>query len=180
MESIEWVRQFSFPFVTGVISGILLLLISTKLRGGSSGSSSSRNKNRSAADHSGESEFSFAENFGELKMTLVIRNDLKMGKGKAAAQCSHAAVMAHEIAATKCPSVLRDWKMNGQRKIVVKTESEGELLQLAENARKEGLVYAIVRDAGLTQIQSGTRTVLAVGPGPADVIDKITGHLKLY
>ena len=28
----------------------------------------------------------------EYKMVLVIRNDLKMGKGKACAQCSHAAV----------------------------------------------------------------------------------------
>lgn len=28
----------------------------------------------------------------EYKMVLVVRNDLKMGKGKACAQCSHAAV----------------------------------------------------------------------------------------
>lgn len=28
----------------------------------------------------------------EYKMVMVIRNDLKMGKGKACAQCSHAAV----------------------------------------------------------------------------------------
>lgn len=29
---------------------------------------------------------------GDTKMVLVVRNDLKMGKGKACAQCSHAAV----------------------------------------------------------------------------------------
>lgn len=28
----------------------------------------------------------------EYKMVMVVRNDLKMGKGKACAQCSHAAV----------------------------------------------------------------------------------------
>ena len=28
----------------------------------------------------------------EYKMVLIVRNDLKMGKGKACAQCSHAAV----------------------------------------------------------------------------------------
>ena len=29
---------------------------------------------------------------GDTKMVLVVRNDLKMGKGKACAQCAHAAV----------------------------------------------------------------------------------------
>lgn len=29
---------------------------------------------------------------GEYKMVLIVRNDLKMSKGKACAQCSHAAV----------------------------------------------------------------------------------------
>lgn len=29
----------------------------------------------------------------QCKLVLVIRNDLKMGKGKAAAQCSHASVL---------------------------------------------------------------------------------------
>lgn len=132
MESAEWVRQFSVPFITGLISGILLLLISTRLRGGSTDSSSgNRNKNGSAEDPSGgETGFSFPEDVGEFKMTLVVRNDLKMGKGKAAAQCSHAAVMAHEIAASRFPSILREWKMNGQRKIVLKVGDIAPKFQL--------------------------------------------------
>ena len=32
----------------------------------------------------------FSQFDDEFKMVLVVRNDLKMGKGKAAAQCSHA------------------------------------------------------------------------------------------
>lgn len=35
------------------------------------------------------------------KMVLVIRNDLKMGKGKACAQCSHAAVSIDTISFKK-------------------------------------------------------------------------------
>jgi PTH2 family peptidyl-tRNA hydrolase len=35
-------------------------------------------------------------------------------------------------------------------------------------------------DAGRTQIASGTRTVLALGPAPKDLIDSVAGHLKLF
>jgi peptidyl-tRNA hydrolase len=42
------------------------------------------------------------------------------------------------------------------------------------------VTHHVVMDAGRTQIASGTRTVLAVGPGPVPLVDKLTGHLKLY
>ena len=46
-------------------------------------------------------------------------------------------------------------------------------------ARTAGLVTSTVRDAGRTQLDPGTRTVAAVGPGPSVEIDRITGGLKL-
>jgi PTH2 family peptidyl-tRNA hydrolase len=61
---------------------------------------------------------------GHMKMILVVRNDLKMGKGKAAAQCSHAAVAAYKIARSKCPDILKKWERSGQQKVVVKVEDE--------------------------------------------------------
>ena len=51
---------------------------------------------------------------------------------------------------------------------------------LQREARKQGLVACVIRDAGRTQIAAGSRTVLAIGPAPKQLIDKVTGHLKLY
>ena len=42
-----------------------------------------------------------------------------------------------------------------------------------------GIVTAMVRDAGHTQVTSGTATVLGMGPAPSEVFSKITGKLKL-
>jgi PTH2 family peptidyl-tRNA hydrolase len=60
-------------------------------------------------------------------MVLVVRNDLKMGKGKAAAQCSHATLGCYKKA-LKSPRLLSYWEDNGQPKVVLKCEEEKELL----------------------------------------------------
>ena len=69
---------------------------------------------------------------GNCKMVLVVRTDLKMGKGKAAAQCSHAAVGAYKIAKKNSPSILRAWERMGQPKIVTKVENEDDLLSVSK------------------------------------------------
>ena len=38
---------------------------------------------------------------------MVVRQDLKMGKGKAAAQCCHATLAAYKQAKRRSPDVLR-------------------------------------------------------------------------
>lgn len=62
----------------------------------------------------------------EFKMVLVVRNDLKMGKGKAAAQCSHATLGCYKKA-MKFPRILRQWEYMGQAKIALKCEEESDL-----------------------------------------------------
>ncbi|KAH7645548.1 peptidyl-tRNA hydrolase 2, mitochondrial [Dermatophagoides farinae] len=115
----------------------------------------------------------------EYKMVMVIRNDLKMGKGKACAQCSHAAVLAYKQA-RKSTNLMKKWSECGQRKVVLKVDSEKELLDVMHNARKNGLISVLIQDAGRTQIESGTRTAIAIGPAKGSLIDQVTGHLKLY
>ncbi|OXB79045.1 UNVERIFIED_CONTAM: hypothetical protein H355_005921 [Colinus virginianus] len=117
---------------------------------------------------------------GEFKMVLIVRNDLKMGKGKVAAQCSHAAVSAYKQVQRRNPELLKQWEYCGQPKVVLKAPDEETLIQLLADAKRLGLTVSLIQDAGRTQIAPGSQTVLGIGPGPADVVDKVSGHLKLF
>lgn len=102
-----------------------------------------------------------------------------MGKGKIAAQTSHAAVSAAEEARKHCKAWWEAWLDEGQRKVVVKVKSEADLLQLRQQARRMHLPCALIYDRGLTQLPPDTITCLGIGPAPNDEIDKITGKLPL-
>lgn len=112
-------------------------------------------------------------------MVLVVRNDLKMGKGKIGAQCGHAAVGAYQSAIKHHPQMVRRWEDNGSAKVAVKVDSETELMNIMRTARSQSLNTCLIRDAGRTQIEPNSKTVLAIGPAPCREIDQITGHLKL-
>ena len=102
-----------------------------------------------------------------------------MGEGKLAAQVAHAALMAAEDAAE---ADRRAWKGEGegQKKVVLAVDGESVLFELADAAERERLPHAVVRDAGHTQLDPGTVTALAVGPGDDAVVDRVTGELPLY
>jgi len=129
-------------------------------------------------DFTDDEDLSFSDD-GEYKMVIVIRNDLKMGKGKIAAQACHAACGSVKKLIKYNPEVLRNWEMCGQPKIATKVNDEQSLIKLAEQASSLGLVNQVIRDAGRTQIAPGSLTALAVGPGPNHLIDEVTGSLKL-
>lgn len=126
-----------------------------------------------------EEKFEFSDDDNEYRLTLAVRNDLKMQKGKIAAQCGHAAVAAYAKCLREKPHLLKKWYKNGGTKIAVKLESENELFEIDKRAKQLKVFSCIVRDAGQTQVAPGTRTVIAIGPAPRSVLDKITGHLKL-
>ena len=62
----------------------------------------------------------------DLKMVMVVRQDLQMGKGKIGAQCGHATLGCYHVTkrwARKSKywkQVLLKWSYEGQRKICVK------------------------------------------------------------
>lgn len=111
----------------------------------------------------------------ELKQAIVVRSDLKMGKGKASAQAAHASVAVLEKVDEE---TAREWKEQGMKKVVLRVSGKRELLELFETAKKS-LPAALIKDAGLTQIRPGEPTCIAIGPAPEEEIDRVTGSLKL-
>jgi PTH2 family peptidyl-tRNA hydrolase len=112
------------------------------------------------------------------KMVLVVNQELKMGKGKIAAQCGHASVGCYKRSANLCPKGLRAWEYTGCAKIAVKCPTEEEMRTIIDKALEKGLPLYLVEDAGRTQIAAGSRTVLGI-LGPAYVFEDLTSHLKL-
>lgn len=112
-----------------------------------------------------------------MKQAIVVRTDLGMGTGKLAAQVAHASLSAYEDTDDR---TRKAWKGGGQKKVVLKGSGEAQLFELADRAEREGLPNAVVRDAGHTQLEPGTVTTLAIGPGDDDVVDRVTGDLSLY
>ncbi len=116
----------------------------------------------------------------KYKQVLVLRADLAMSAGKAAAQAAHAAVSALEEARRSKPEWVKAWLEEGQKKVVLKVGSESELMELKRKADEEGLPNALIRDLGLTELPPNTVTALGIGPAPSSLIDRVTGHLRLY
>jgi len=115
----------------------------------------------------------------EYKLVILVRNDLKMGKGKIAAQVAHAAVECALYAEKKDKKSFDAWHSSGQAKIVLKVDSMDELNEYFKIARSNGFTTSMITDAGRTQIAPGTTTCLGIGPAPVSEIDRITGELKM-
>lgn len=63
----------------------------------------------------------------ELKMVLVVRQDLKMRTGKIASQCAHAATGMYAELMNSDRYRLRQWEECGQPKIVVTCKNQQEM-----------------------------------------------------
>ena len=111
-----------------------------------------------------------------LKQVILVRKDLKLPKGKMAAQVAHAALDA-ALKAEK--SVMQEWLSNGGGKIVLSVEDEKELVKFFQMAKDAGLPSSLITDAGHTVVEPGTRTCVGIGPGNEKKIDALTGSLKL-
>ena len=116
---------------------------------------------------------------GQYKLVCIVNHSLKMGKGKIAAQVGHASVEACLKSIQKQPQIFEVWKRQGQRKVVVKAIDADEIEAILLAANDAGLATTRIRDAGKTQIPSGSLTVGAIGPAIESELDELTGHLKL-
>ena len=135
---------------------------------------------------------------------IVMRRDLRMRKGKIAAQAGHACVEAVLMALARegrldqvriMPSQnwvylddagtietpLSRWFDAGVAKVCVYVDGEDALIDLARRGRELGFAVALVRDAGYTEFHGEpTYTCLAFEPLMPEQIDPLTGSLPLY
>lgn len=128
----------------------------------------------------------------KIKQVIVIRADLKVRRGKEIAQGCHSslAFLTRQLQGSNFSSgqyiihltdVAKQWIDTDFRKIVVRVDSEAELLEIESKAKEAGVECHLVTDNGLTEFHGiPTTTCLALGPDESEKIDAITGHLKLY
>ena len=108
-----------------------------------------------------------------LTMYLIINSDLKMGKGKIAAQIGHAVEELIEGLVKNPTQNYIDWKNGTRKKIVVKA-SEIEIenllkcIGLEESSDKNKEIqeeyFIAIKDAGCTQVKPGSVTVIGFKP----------------
>mmetsp|Transcript_63073 Transcript_63073/g.126421 ORF Transcript_63073/g.126421 Transcript_63073/m.126421 type:complete len:166 (-) Transcript_63073:173-670(-) len=112
-----------------------------------------------------------------MKLAVVARLDLGMSPGKLAVQVGHGV----HVAITKSTGEqVAAWDADGASIVVLEVQSFQDLKLLRALARKRGVRAHSVRDEGLTEVQSGAWTVLAVGPDESSRVDEVTGKLRLY
>ena len=114
------------------------------------------------------------------KMVLVANAGLKMGVGKLAAQVGHAVLALYHCLESQ-PDLrpgLQEWESRGAKKVVLRGTDAQHLLDLKEKALELGIANMLVHDAGRTQIDPGSLTILALF-GLSRDLDLVTGKLKL-
>lgn len=112
----------------------------------------------------------------ELKQVIVVREDLKLSSGKTAAQVAHASMCS---AMQTPPETIEEWEKQGQKKVVLKVKDLDELIAIRNKCKESGLISALIKDSGLTEIGAGTITAVGIGPDKGEKIDKVTGSLPL-
>lgn len=138
-----------------------------------------------------------------VKQVIAVRTDLKMRKGKIAAQVAHASMgvllknkealgyyvgndlsveylVTHYKISVIDNKWMTEWLEGKFTKVVVKVSSEEELLELCDKAQKRKIPHCLITDAGDTVFNGvPTKTCAAFGPYDPDAINKLTGELKL-
>jgi len=112
-----------------------------------------------------------------------------MRRGKEIAQSCHASMAAIFNMAKEednhfkipLPLEVREWILGNFKKVCVTVDSEAALYEAYNKAKELGIPCSYIVDEGLTEFNGvHTATCAAIGPWTSEVIDPITGHLKLY
>ncbi len=133
----------------------------------------------------------------EVKMVIIVNEQLGMTRGKIAAQVAHAACYCQEYLRDLLEShhitvedsehwgdIYQGWQDNGTKKVVLEIEKELELKQylpegdIGAQMVKEKIIVCPVEDLGLTEVPRNSFTCVGIGPEHASKLDKYTGALE--
>ncbi len=112
----------------------------------------------------------------DYKQAILVRQDLKLPKGKMAAQVAHASI---ETMMNAKKTVVDKWMREGMAKVILKVKNLSELKEYVTKAKKSGIAAYMIRDAGHTVVKPGTVTCAGIGPDKTEKIDKVVSELKL-
>jgi PTH2 family peptidyl-tRNA hydrolase len=118
----------------------------------------------------------------EYTAYLIVNDDLKMSKGKIASQSAHAILNVHRYILS---NGIRNetWEDNGEKIVVLKSSSEIIRNLMKEYSdhipKKNKLNIFPIYDAGKTEIDPGSLTVIATTPITDDIKPDILRTLKL-
>ena len=110
------------------------------------------------------------------KQVIIVRKDLKLSKGKLAAQVAHGSLESYKQ--SRFESQL-EWEAWGSKKVVLEVKDLKELQAIYGRVKKAKIAGVLIKDAGRTEVKPGTVTVLGIGPWKEEAIDRITGKLKM-
>jgi peptidyl-tRNA hydrolase len=142
-----------------------------------------------------------------IVMYLVVRESINMSIGKMAAQCAHASQMltlkymelkdisrstqkqlsqlldndkqdllAKYKAMSSHISIFGQWMTDSFRKVVLRAD-EKEWIRLKDEIKDQ--LHVVVRDAGLTELEPGTETVVGLWPVRKSQVSKTVKRLQV-
>jgi PTH2 family peptidyl-tRNA hydrolase len=120
----------------------------------------------------------------KIVMVFLVRNDIKMGKGKTAVHVGHATQYIIEDCIQRKHVTYRTWKIfHNSQKMVLKVNSGKDLdelhSKLVDLAHKLHFPVKIVKDDQSTQRSDNMAIVVGFGPVKRDEVDCVIGGLKL-
>ena len=111
----------------------------------------------------------------KYKQVILVRDDLKLPKGKMSVQVAHASL---DSALKSDKKLIEKWKKQGGKKVVLKVADEKELFKHMSMLENEGIKIALIKDAGHTVVEPGTVTCLGVGPDLEEKIDYVLSNFN--
>ncbi|KAL1762430.1 peptidyl-tRNA hydrolase PTH2-domain-containing protein [Schizophyllum commune] len=111
------------------------------------------------------------------KLVLVVRTDLKLPAGKIAERCGDATLACYKTLIARNPQLVKHWERTGQAKIALKGSSQKQLEELERTAKGLNLCARGIQDD--TAKDGPATVILAIGPAPVDLVNRVTGKLRL-